>query len=150
MLACRLCRVPINAAEGCEVCDPVRRNLVLVGENEQDKPSLSGTASLGVELLNQQLRGVQKDLKDNPRSPTAEGRLLKLANTAAKLLETSRKLIHDGVSAVDMMSPAEQLELFLGWYMNLPPGYRAGVMAKFTEHETELAKPIGEQPRDDN
>lgn len=142
MLACRLCRVPISAATGCAVCDPVRQNLVVVGEDEGDKPSLSGTASLGVELLNQQLRGVQKDLKDNPRSPSAEGRLLKLANTAAKLLETSRKLIQDGVSAVETMSFREQCELFVGWYMGLAPAYRADVMARFVEHEREIAKPV--------
>jgi hypothetical protein len=145
MLACRLCRVPISAASGCAVCDPVRQNLVVAGEDEADRPSLSGTAALGNELLNQQLRGVQKDLKDNPRSPTAETRLLKLTAAAAKLLETSRKLIQDGVSAVETMSFREQTELFVTWYAALAPAYRADVLAKFAEHEREISRPVSDQ-----
>lgn len=145
MLACRLCRVAISAAVGCAHCDPVRKNLVVVGEDEVDKPSLSGTASLGNELLNRQLRQVDKDLRDNPRSPSAEARVLKLTAAAAKLLETSRKLIQDGVSAVETMAFREQCELFVGWYMGLAPAYRADVLAKFAEHEREISKPVSDQ-----
>jgi len=150
LLACRLCRVPINATKGCAVCDPVRQNLAVVGEDDEDKPSLSGTASLGVELLNRQLRDVDKDLKTNPKSPSAESRLMKLANTAAKLLETSRKLIQDGVSAVETMSFREQCELFVAWYAGLAPAYRADVMTKFAEHEREISKPVTDQPQPGN
>lgn len=146
MLACRLCRVPIAAATGCAVCDPVRQNLVVVGEDETDKPSLSGTASLSVELLNAQLREVQKDQKANPRSPSARNDLMKLSNTVAKVLETARKLVQDGVSAVETLSFREQCELFVSWYAGLAPAYRADVMTKFAEHEREISKPVAEGP----
>lgn len=142
MLACRACRVPINAANGCAICLPMRHNLVVFGEDETEKPSLSGTAQLGVEMLNRQMRDVEKLLKANPGSTNAEGRLLKLANTAAKLLETSRKLVQDGVSAVETMSFREQCELFVGWFTSLAPAYRADVMTKFAEFEREIAKPV--------
>lgn len=142
MLACRLCKVPINAAEGCAVCNPVRQNLVVVGEDEEDRPSLSGTASLGVEVLNRQLRDVNKDLKANAKNQTAEKRAIALSNAVAKLLETGRKLIQDGVSAVETMSFREQCELFVGWYMGLAPAYRADVTAKFAQYEAEIAKPV--------
>lgn len=144
MLACRACRVPINAAIGCALCNEVRKNLVVVGEDEEDRPSLSGTASLGMGLLNRQLRDVDKDLKTNPKSPTGEKRLLALSNAAAKLLETSRKLIQDGVSAVETMSFREQCELFVGWFMNLAPAYRADVITKFTKFEQEIARPVAQ------
>lgn len=144
MLACRACRVPINAASGCAICDPVRHNLVVVGEDEDDKPSLSGTASLGVTLLNRQLRDVEKALKANPGSQLGEKRVIALSNAVAKLLETGRKLIQDGVSAVETMSFREQCELFIGWYMNLAPAYRADVRTKFDQYEVELSKPLAE------
>lgn len=144
MLACRACRVAINAAKGCAICDPVRQNLVVVGEDEADKPSLSGTASLGVELLNRQLRDVQSDLKANPKSPAAENRLMKLANTASKLLETSRKLIQDGVSAVETLSFREQCELFVTWVSGLAPAYRAEVLSKLMEFEQSISKPVAD------
>lgn len=150
MLACRLCKVAINAAKGCAHCDPVRANLVVVGEDEADRPSLSGTASLGNELLNRQLRQVDKELKDNPRSASAEARLLKLSAAAAKLLETSRKLIQDGVSAVETMSFREQCELFVTWVSGLAPAYRADVLSKLMEFERSISQPVGEQPRADN
>jgi hypothetical protein len=150
MLACRACRVPIAAAKGCAICDPVRTNLVVVGEDEDDKPSLSGTASLGVSILNRQLRDVEKNLKANGRSVTDEKRAIALTNAISKLLETSRKLMQDGVDLMETYSFREQAELFVGWFANLSPPYRADVMAKFAAFEQEISKPVGEPPHVDN
>lgn len=142
MLACRLCRVPIAAPEGCDVCNPVRTNLVVVGESEEDRPSLSGTSSEMVSVLRRMLKKVDADLKNNPSSPALKNDALKLSNALAKLLETARKLVQDGVSAVDAMSFREQCELFLGWYASLAPTYRADVLSKFSAYEREIAQPL--------
>lgn len=147
MLACRACRIPINAAKGCAICDPVRENLVVVGETEDEKPSLSGTSSEAVKLLRGRLTQVDKDLKANPTSIVHEKRLIALSNAVAKLLETARKLIQDGVSAVENMSFREQAELFVEWFASLSPPYRADVLAKFAAFEEHIAKPV-EQPRE--
>ena len=146
MLACRACRIPISAAEGCAVCNDVRRNLVVVGETEDDRPSLSGTASEGVRLLRRQLGQLDKDLKTNPTSLNHEKRLIGISNAVAKLLETARKLVQDGVSAVDSMSFREQAELFVTWYSGLAPSYRADVMTKFAAFEKEIAQPLAASP----
>jgi hypothetical protein len=144
MLACRACRVPIAAATGCAICDPVRQNLVVVGENEDEQPSLSGTSALGVKLLRARLVQLEKELKANPLSKDAEKRLLACTNAVAKLLETGRKLIQDGVSAMEAISFREQAELFVGWYANLSPPYRADVLSKFTAFEQEISRPLAE------
>lgn len=150
MLACRACRIAINAAKGCAVCDPIRANLVVLGEQEEDKPSLAGTAALGVTVLNRQLRHIDAELKKNAGSTIHEKRALAVSNAVAKLLETARKLVADGVSAVETMSFREQAELFVGWFANLAPAYRADVMTKFANFEQEIAKPLAEQPHDPN
>lgn len=142
MLACRLCRIPINAAKGCAHCDPVRENLVVVGENDEEKPSLSGTATETVRLMRKQLAQVEKDLKGNPTSANHEKRLIALSNGIAKLLETARKLVQDGVSAVENLSFREQAELFVEWFASLAPAYRADVIAKFTTFEQQISKPV--------
>src|SRR6478609_1120905 len=140
MLACRLCRIPINAAKGCAHCDPVRENLVVVGENEDDKPSLSGTSSEVVRLMRNQLKQIDKDLKANPASQMHEKRLIAISNAVAKLLETARKLVADGVSAVENMSFREQAELFIEWFAGLAPAYRSDVLTKFAAFEQHIAK----------
>lgn len=150
MLACRACRVPINAAKGCAVCDEVRANLVVVGEDEDDKPSLSGTASEGVTLLRRMLKQVEKDLKANPTSDVQVKRALAINNTIAKVLETARKLVQDGLSAVEQLSFREQAELFIGWFAALAPAYRADVLAKCANFEQEIAKPVGAAHAPDN
>lgn len=150
MLACRACRIAINAAQGCAICDPVRANLVVVGEQEDDRPSLAGTAALGVTVLNRQLKAIDAELKKVPSSATHEKRAIAVSNAVAKLLETARKLVADGVSAVETMSFREQAELFVGWFANLAPAYRADVMSKFAAFEQEISKPLAEQPHDPN
>ncbi len=130
----------------------MRANLAVLGEDEDERPSLAGTAAEGVGLLRTMLNQVRKDLKANPTSDVQVKRALAINNTIAKVLETARKLVADGVSAVASMSFREQAELFIGWYANLAPAYRADVMAKFASYEQEIAKPVtmAEQPHVEN
>ncbi len=141
-LACRLCKVPISAAKGCAVCDPVRANLVVAGEDEEDRPSLSGVSADLVRVLGRQIRVVDRDLQNNPQSAVGEKRALALGNTVAKVLESARKLQADGKDAVANMSFAEQAELFLTWFTALPPAYRASVIARLEQWELEVSTPV--------
>lgn len=142
MLACRLCKVAIAAPTGCAVCDPVRQNLVVVGEDDDDRPSVAGTASEALSLLKAQLKFIKAEWEKNKSSEIQLKKSLAISNSISKLAETARKLIQDGVSAVETMSFREQAELFVGWYMNLAPAYRADVLAKFTAFEQEIAQPV--------
>lgn len=141
-LACRICKVPISAVKGCAVCDPVRSNLVVHGEDEEDRPSLSGVSADIVRVLGRQIRVVDRDLTNNPQSVVAEKRALALGNTCAKVLESARKLQVDGKNAVNSMSFAEQAELFVTWYTALPPAYRNAVRARFEQWELEVSTPV--------
>ncbi len=141
MLACRACRVPMTAAEGCSLCDQVRRNLVVVGEHDEDRPSLSGVGNDVVHALRGQILRVKKllALKDNE---DAECRLISLANSTSKVIESVRKLQVDGTKAVESMSFAERAEMFLTWVSDLPPAYRRSLVEKMAAFELHISAPI--------
>lgn len=141
-LACRMCRIAMSATVGCAVCDPMRKNLVVVGEDEEDRPSLSGTSAEVVSLLRAQVKHVKGELERNRSSALSEKRALALGNTLAKVIETARKLQADGRAAVDAMSFQEKKELFVEWYTDLAPQYRNAVREAFAQYEVEVSKPV--------
>lgn len=141
-LACRICRVPMSATVGCAVCDPMRRNLVVVGEDEEDRPSLSGTASEAVAVLRAQLDQVKGELKRNGTSALHEKRAIAITNALAKIVDVGRKLKQDGAAAVEALSFQERKELFVEWYTDLAPAYRQSVREAFAAYEAEIAKPV--------
>lgn len=145
MLACRLCRVPLTATVGCAVCDPMRRNLVVVGEDEEDRPSLSGTASEVVAVLRARVQHTKAALQAAPNDLDAERRAMALGNTLAKVLEAARKLTQDGLALVENLSFQERKELFVGWYTELAPAYRNAVREAFAQYETDVAKPVASE-----
>lgn len=140
--ACRMCRIAIAAEEGCAVCNPLRAMLVVVGEDEAERPSLAGTAAETVSVLRGILKTTRETLKVNPSSSTAKKDALALANSMAKVLESARKLQADGVAAVANMSFQEKKELFVTWYAELAPAYRNSVREAFADFEAMLAKPV--------
>jgi hypothetical protein len=140
--ACRLCRVSVAASTGCSVCDPLRALLVVVGEGEDDRPSLSGTAAENVAMLKKQLVNCKEKLAVQPDSTIQEARLLKISNTMAKVLETARKLLADGMAVMETMSFAEKKELFVVWYSDLAPAYRNAVREAFADYEASISKPL--------
>jgi hypothetical protein len=76
----------------------------------------------------------------------SEKRALALGNTLAKVLESARKLQVDAKGAVENMSFQERAELFVGWYVDLPPAYRAAVRERFIQYEAEVSKPVADAP----
>lgn len=145
MFACRICRVPLTAESGCVLCDPVRRNLVVVGEREEDRPSLSGIGAEVVTLLREQVARVRKLLKDDPDSERAGKRLIALSNSVAKVIGEVRKLQEDGAAAVENMSFAERAEMFIDWVTGLPPAYRRTLTERLAEYEAKIAAPVAEE-----
>lgn len=137
-----MCRVTLSATVGCAVCDPMRRNLVVVGEDEDERPSLSGTAAEVVSMLRGQVKHVRGELERNPASGLSEKRAMALGNTLAKVLETSRKLQADGRAAVEAMSFQERKELMVEWYTDLAPAYRNAVREALAGYEVEVSKPV--------
>jgi hypothetical protein len=142
MLACRACRVALTAASGCSLCDVVRRNLVVVGEHDEDRPSLSGVGNEIVNELRAQLRHIRGMLKADPDSNKGTARLIAIANSTAKVIESVRKLQVDGTKAVEAMAFAERAALFVTWYADLPPAYRATMREKMAEHEVAISAPV--------
>lgn len=147
MFACRNCRISIAAESGCAVCDPFRKHLVALDESEDEKPSLS-EVGIGVVADLQYARRASSTIMRNTTLPAkdrldATARILKIGNTAAKVLEAARKLQTDGITAIQNMSFLERAELFVTWYTALPPPHRVQLRKKMDEFEaaTQLALP---------
>lgn len=149
MIACRACKVALTAQTGCAICDPIRRNLVVTEEDDGERPSLAVVGNEVVAGLRAQLKHIKALLKTDPDDP-AGNRLIAIGNTLAKVLEAARKLQADGKSAVEAMSFQERLELFVGWFAELPPAYRVSLRAKLDEFESAKAAPLSEQELNGN
>jgi len=146
VLACRNCRVNIAASAGCAICNPIRKHLVVVGEDEDERPSLSVASNEIVAAMRQQLKEVRRaTISEDPKvKGGAEARLIAIANSMSKVLESARKLQVDGISAVENMSFPERAELFISWITDLPPAYRAALREKWDNWETETSAPLSE------
>lgn len=142
MLACRACRINLSATEGCDLCNPIRKHLVVVGEDENERPSLSATGGEVVSALRHQLKHIRGELKINPTDTKMETRLIAVGNTLAKILESARKIQQDGISAVENMSFAERANLFITWISDLTPGYRTALREKWDQWELETSAPV--------
>lgn len=142
MLACRACRVPLSAIAGCALCDPVRQNLVVVGESEEERPSLPDLGADMVRLLRDQMKRLKDLLKEDPDDVRAVSRLLAAGNTAAKVIGEVRKLQDDGKKAIEAMSFVERAELFIEWYAALAPAYRQSMRERMADHEVQVAAPV--------
>lgn len=144
-LSCRLCRVSMAAANGCDVCNPMRALLVATNEDEGERPALGAVAAETVALLRDQLADAKTQLAKNRSSLMHETRALKLGNTLAKVLETARKLQQDGVDAVTNMPFADKADLFISWYIELPPAYRASLRERFAQYEVDVSRPVADK-----
>jgi uncharacterized Zn finger protein (UPF0148 family) len=146
MLACRNCRIPLDAKDGCIICNPIRKHLVVVGDHEQENPGLVVTGNEIVAALRGQVKHIRSLLKstDEREAMDAEKRLLAVANTASKMLESSRKLQQDGVAAIENMNFAKKAELFINWIMELAPAYRSALREKWDQWELEVSKPLSQ------
>lgn len=148
MLACRNCRIPLHAETGCSICLPVKKHLVQVEESEEEKPSLSEVGAAIVADLQYARRVAARIMRnedaENSDRLAATARILKIGNTAAKVLESARKLQTDGLQAVRNMSFIERAKLFVQWYVELAPPYRAQLRAKMDAFESNANRALEE------
>lgn len=148
MLACRACRRPLTAAEGCAICASVKANLVTTEENTEEFPALSDVGNETVSALQGVLRTHRATLRnksaDADQLAVAEAAVVRVANTLAKVLESARKLQTDGLAAVRNMAFQERAVLFADWYQSLPPLYRKKVRAGMDQFEGQVSAPVPE------
>jgi uncharacterized Zn finger protein (UPF0148 family) len=147
-LACRACRKPLLAKSGCGVCDPIRKNLVVLGETEEERPSLAVVSNEAVNALRSQLRDYKTrlavpKLKDEDRDRLHD-RQRAVSGALSKLLDAARKIQGDGIQAVERMSFAERAKLFCEWYMTLPAVYRESLRKELDKQEERLLLPAGD------
>lgn len=94
-----------------------------------------------------QARTIARDEKaDAKHRLGATALILKVGNTAAKVLEAARKLQTDGLAAVRNMSFIERAKLYIGWYAALPPPYRARIRSEQDKFEAGTNVPLALPP----
>lgn len=146
MLACRNCRVALTAESGCATCGPVKANLVDTDEKGDERASLSETAGEAVAALRSMLRSARAVLRDPAAGliarTSAGDDVVRVANSVAKVVESARKLAVDAASTIAGLSFAERAELFVSWYVELPPGSRRALRSKMDEFESAVLRPV--------
>lgn len=141
MLACRGCRRPLEAQDGCVLCQDIKRHLVALDEDSDERASIAEVSSDVITALRHALRPLKAKIKESPEDDTLVTQVLRVGNTTAKVLEAARKLQADGLSVIKNMSFVERAELFVTWYTQLPPPHRARLREKMEEFETQVSTP---------
>lgn len=123
----------------------------MVGETEDERPSLAEVSAEAIAALREQTRSYAKRLKggckacgrteDDDGGERLRGNQRAAAGAMAKLLDSARKIQEDGLAVVSLMSFPERAELFVTWYTELPPVYRSRLRDQMSEWETRLALP---------
>ena len=135
------------------MCEPLKKHLVQVGEDEEERPSLSEVGVSIVAELNYALKRAKTIARDDTRTEKdrldATARILKIGNTAAKVLESARKLQSDGLAVVQSMSFIERAKLFVAWFLELPPPYQTQLLARMESSRAERQKPVLEIESDE-
>lgn len=148
MLACRACRKPLTAAEGCAICATIKANMVTTEENAEEFPALSDVSSEAVAALQGVLkkhRGIMKNRDATAEQlEAAEKALIRVSNTLSKVLESARKLQTDGLAVVRNMPFSDRAVLFADWYQALPPLYRQKVRDGMNNFEGAVSTPLPE------
>lgn len=142
MLACRLCRYPINSLDGCDVCRDFKKNLVAVNEDDEEQPSLTVVSQEIIVNLRALSRRAKQLMENSETFDKGATLAMKAGNTASKVLEAARKLQTDGLEAIKNMSFLERARLYIGWYASLPGPYRLKVRAGQDKLEAETNKPL--------
>lgn len=122
-LACRGCRHPLTSDLGCALCLGVKPHLVVSSAVDEDAVPLAQVANETVALLRRQLSHLKAKSKIGYNAEDAsEAR--SLASALSKVLDSARKVIQDGATAVSVMSFQERAALFTEWTASLPAVYR--------------------------
>jgi hypothetical protein len=132
----------MSASTGCAVCNVTRQNLVVVGETEEERPSLAGTGNEALSALRRQILHHAEILSTNPGNGKSESGLIACTNSLSKLVGEVRKLQDDGKKTIDAMAFTERAELFVEWYMDLPPAYRTMLRDRMADHEVTISAPV--------
>lgn len=143
-LACRYCRVPMDAEGGCAMCSDFRKHLISVDEDSDARPALSDVTAEAVAGMRSILRRAKPLLGDDDAKVRgrAEATFIGTSNTLAKMVESARKLQTDGFAAIRNMAFAERAALFIDWYTGLAPAHRVRLRGELDKYEKSIAKPL--------
>ncbi len=125
VLVCRGCRHPLLDESGCALCLSVKPHLMPVDAIEDEHVPLAQLAQESASLLRAQLKQLKvKQKAATDYEPVLAKESREHSNALAKLLDASRKVVQDGIDAVEVMSFKERADLFKEWFSSLPPAYR--------------------------
>ncbi|HET7040346.1 MAG TPA: hypothetical protein VFH97_10705, partial [Gemmatimonadales bacterium] len=115
----------LTAKTGCAVCDPVRRNLVVIGDRPEEAVDLGDLTTEALAAARARLKFLRSLKPDDKRYSGRE--LMELVRTIAVMADAARKIRKEGIAAVNSMTFQERAELFVEWFRDLPPAHRTYV-----------------------
>lgn len=136
--SCRACGKSLQATKGCAICNPIRPNLIV--HNVTDV-SLAEISKEAVVALRSQLTDYKDMLhKDvSPKTRDSINTSIRAVTSAiSKILDSARKIQEDGAKAISLMSLSEQIELFKGFYAELPSLLRKTLLDDLSVLEEQI------------
>jgi hypothetical protein len=142
-VACRLCRLPLLHAGGCETCSHWKRNLVVTGDLPEENVDLGDLSGEALKMMRTQLRTLDKESRtqglDTATRLQLGQQIRDFSRALAVIMGESRKVRKEGASAMRSMSFQEQAALFYEWTERLPPAHRQRVADTLMERLAAMA-----------
>lgn len=121
-IRCLACGESYAFVEGCDVCEPAKREIEWPAFREGESESL-GIVSRTLRILTNEIEATEKSLK---KAATAEAKseLLKvlnsLASSVSKLAQQEIRLQESEAKSMKAMTYDDKVDLVLSWFQELP------------------------------
>jgi hypothetical protein len=141
-IICRLCRVRYNEREGCDVCAPAKRAMILP---DKEIPVLESVAAASIFALEQEVDHLRRHLtecRDQGKQPSAEALKVfaDLQRTLVGALREARQIERANAATVAKLSYSQKVELILEFIEDLPAEHQEALVQAVT-HTYRLPAP---------
>lgn len=139
-LTCRTCGVGLTEPGGCDFCrDFKARQIAIRGQLASDEPvDMIECADQILSLVRHQAQLLRLQIRASKSYDPALTRELKnVGETAAKVLDATRKLYEAGDDVLQAMTLNERMALFQEWFTGLPTEVQKKV---FTRLSVQIAR----------
>jgi len=128
------------------LCLPIKANLISTDEDQDESPALADVSAATIAALQTILRAHRGTMKRKDTTAEqyelAEDKVIRVANTLSKVLESARKLQDDGLAVIRNMGFEARAQLFAIWYQGLPPAQRQRVSDGMKQFEGSSNQPL--------
>lgn len=147
-LTCRTCGVGLTEPGGCDFCKDFKtRQIAIRGQLQNEEPvDMIECADEILRLVRHQANLLRLQIRASKSYDPALTRELKnVGETAAKVLDATRKLYEAGDDVLQAMSLTERMALFQEWFGGLPTEVQRKVFSRLSVQVARLSP--GQDPQ---